>query len=205
MTFCVNLFPMSDEKRRRVLEAAKAAFLRYGYRRVTMGEIAKEAGMSRPALYLVYPDKAAIFRAVVEEHGRSGLDEIRRGLDGLESIQAKLELITQIWTIRPYTEFHDAPDAQELMDVGHEIAGEVIRKVYGDFEDLLTSVFESEKRALKSAGLTPRVLARILSLTLRGLKEWAEDLNALKQHVRGLIRMTLATLGVAPKPAGRAR
>ncbi len=55
----------ADEARRsRVVTAAITAFSRHGYRRCTMADIADAAGMSRPALYLLFPGKEAVFRAV---------------------------------------------------------------------------------------------------------------------------------------------
>lgn len=54
------------EKRYRVVTAALSAFSRFGYRRATMADIAAAAEMSRPALYLVFANKAAVFRALAE-------------------------------------------------------------------------------------------------------------------------------------------
>jgi AcrR family transcriptional regulator len=54
---------MADEKLTRTVEAAGEVFLRYGYARTTMGDIAKAAGMSRPALYLLFPGKEQVFSA----------------------------------------------------------------------------------------------------------------------------------------------
>jgi len=52
------------EKRFRVVTAALSAFSRFGYRRASMADIAAAADMSRPALYLVFPNKVAVFRAL---------------------------------------------------------------------------------------------------------------------------------------------
>lgn len=50
----------------RIAAAALEAFSRFGYRRATMADIAAAAGVSRPSLYLVFPNKAAVFRALAE-------------------------------------------------------------------------------------------------------------------------------------------
>ena len=55
-----------DVKRHRVLDGAMRVFLSYGYQRVTMDDIAKTAEMSRPALYLLFKNKADIYRAIGE-------------------------------------------------------------------------------------------------------------------------------------------
>lgn len=56
----------ADGRRARIVAAAISAFSRHGYRRCTMGDVADAAGMSRPALYLLFESKPALFRAVAE-------------------------------------------------------------------------------------------------------------------------------------------
>jgi AcrR family transcriptional regulator len=58
--------PASEDRRARVVQAAIQAFSRHGYRRCTMGDVAAAAGMSRPALYLMFCGKEELFRAVAE-------------------------------------------------------------------------------------------------------------------------------------------
>ena len=55
------------ERRTRIVAAALEAFSRFGYRRTAMADIAAAAGVSRPSLYLVFPNKAAVFRALAEQ------------------------------------------------------------------------------------------------------------------------------------------
>lgn len=54
------------ERRFRITAAALSAFSRFGYRRTAMADIAAAAGLSRPLLYTVFPNKAAVFRALAE-------------------------------------------------------------------------------------------------------------------------------------------
>jgi AcrR family transcriptional regulator len=60
--------PPLDPKDAAILQAAFEAFARYGLRRTSMADIAKGAGMSRPALYLRYAGKDDIFNALVRIH-----------------------------------------------------------------------------------------------------------------------------------------
>ena len=57
-----------DPKEAAILRAAFECFARYGLRRTSMEDIAKGAGMSRPALYLHYAGKEDIFNALVRVH-----------------------------------------------------------------------------------------------------------------------------------------
>ena len=48
------------DKRAQILDQAMDLVMRYGYSRVTMDDIARAAGMSRPALYQFFRNKTDI-------------------------------------------------------------------------------------------------------------------------------------------------
>ena len=57
-----------DDKQSVILTAAWAAFASYGYRKTSMDDIAKGAGMSRPALYMHFKNKEDILRSLVAKY-----------------------------------------------------------------------------------------------------------------------------------------
>jgi AcrR family transcriptional regulator len=73
-----NLIPFAadddvgrDPATTRIVAAARAEFERYGIRRTTVEEVARQAGVSRVTVYRKFDGKAALVRAVV-------LDDIQR-------------------------------------------------------------------------------------------------------------------------------
>jgi AcrR family transcriptional regulator len=66
------LFPMGTghadpaDKSARILKAALDLFVRYGIKRTSIDDIAREAGIAKGTLYLYYPSKDALFAAVAE-------------------------------------------------------------------------------------------------------------------------------------------
>ena len=68
-----------DPKQQAILEAAWMAFSTYGFRKTSMDDIAKGAGMSRPALYLHFKNKDAIFRALVTAYYGNAAAELGAG------------------------------------------------------------------------------------------------------------------------------
>lgn len=56
------------ENRERILVKANELFNRFGFRRVTMDEIAVKTGMSKKTIYQLFSNKDEIVDAVVEEH-----------------------------------------------------------------------------------------------------------------------------------------
>ena len=53
------------ERRAKIIAAGQFLFLRNGLRGTTMEAIAREAGVAKPTLYAYFPDKEAVFAAVV--------------------------------------------------------------------------------------------------------------------------------------------
>lgn len=58
---------LKDSVRERILLAAERCFAREGARRATMGGIAEEAGVATGSIYTYFPNKQALFEAVVPE------------------------------------------------------------------------------------------------------------------------------------------
>lgn len=68
----------------RLLEAGKAEFLQKGYENASLRSIAQQAGVTTGAIYGYYPDKAALFSALVAEpanHLRSWYLSVQRRFD----------------------------------------------------------------------------------------------------------------------------
>jgi len=65
-----------------IINAAHQQFSRYGFFKVTMDEIAEQAGMGKASLYYYFPTKERLFEAVV-------LNEQRKFLDCVEMIVKK--------------------------------------------------------------------------------------------------------------------
>ena len=58
----------SDAARRRlILDAARDCFLKFGYAKTSIEDIAKQAAISRPLIYLKFKSKEQIFAAVLED------------------------------------------------------------------------------------------------------------------------------------------
>src|SRR5450830_276520 len=73
-------------RRQQIVTAATATFLRYGYARTTMGDVARAANMSRPTLYAAFPDKEQVFDAVIRGLVEAKIAQIRQQLASLPSI-----------------------------------------------------------------------------------------------------------------------
>lgn len=83
-----------QKQKKRVLEAARAEFFRFGFRKVTMDEISSAAGISKKTLYQLYSDKERLARAVMHmtmKEIESGVKELMLAPDiGFEERLKKL-------------------------------------------------------------------------------------------------------------------
>jgi AcrR family transcriptional regulator len=75
---------LSARKRRAIVEAATAAFLRTGYLGTKMEEIARQARVSKPTLYKHFGDKEHLFSEVVTATVAEASDPVHEGVLDLQ-------------------------------------------------------------------------------------------------------------------------
>jgi AcrR family transcriptional regulator len=75
--------------RRAILDAAQEIFTEMGYGAASIRDVVRRSGLAAGTFYNYFPDKQAVFRAVLEEHTtelRRRLREARTRADGPEAI-----------------------------------------------------------------------------------------------------------------------
>jgi AcrR family transcriptional regulator len=185
---------MRDAKKAKVLEAAQSVFFRYGFRRTTMGDLASAAGVSRPALYLLYCNKEQVFEAVLRDFLARTLAELREGLKAPSSAEEKLRLAFELWAVRPFGLLMATPDAKELIDCSFEFARDAIEQGTAAFEAELTAILTPLHAQASDQTLTPEQIAGILTRAVHGFKESAQDPESLRAMIEGLLKMVLGSL-----------
>lgn len=70
--------PQSEEsaKRRQIIDGARAVFLAQGFDAASMGEIARQAGVSKGTLYVYFNSKEHLFEAIIESERRAQAEQI---------------------------------------------------------------------------------------------------------------------------------
>ncbi len=71
----------SDERKlreERLLDAATTLLVRWGYRKTTMDDVAREAGVGKGTIYLHWKDKNELFRAAIWREQQRYSEEIQR-------------------------------------------------------------------------------------------------------------------------------
>src|SRR5436190_12762234 len=63
-------------KRRQIIEGARVVFLAQGFDGASMGEIARQAGVSKGTLYVYFDSKEALFEAIAEEECQAQAEQV---------------------------------------------------------------------------------------------------------------------------------
>lgn len=67
-------------KKEQIIEEARTLFTKYGYKKVSMDEVAKKANVSKKTIYSYFKDKEDLFKYFIQEE----LDEIKKTIEQKE-------------------------------------------------------------------------------------------------------------------------
>jgi AcrR family transcriptional regulator len=173
---------LSPERRARILDGARALILRVGLRGATMEALAREAGVAKPTLYGYFPDKEAVFEALIAEIG----EDIRSAFDATlaedgdvpariaAAIIAKYKVINRVLA--------GSPHAAELYDESTSASGA------GRFGALERHVEAEIARVLEAGGVArARQLAQLIVAAAYGICRKAQNIAEIGPAVRLLV------------------
>jgi TetR/AcrR family transcriptional regulator, transcriptional repressor of aconitase len=113
-------------RRAEIIAAAKTCFLRFGYGKTSLDDIAREAGLSRPLLYRKYPNKEAIFSAVYDAVFLAQFAKAAAIVALPGGRRARLVQMCEVVCVEPYEEIMQAPMAEEFLIACEQVIPEVL-------------------------------------------------------------------------------
>jgi AcrR family transcriptional regulator len=185
----------TESRRDALLEAAVSIFARYGFRKTSMDEVARAAGVSRQGLYLQFADKEALFRKAIDFRLNQ---QLRAAIIALSDPQADLEprLIAACdeWAGR-FVGMLGA-DAADLICAGTALAGATLSHYEARFEEALAHAVQLSPLAsfCTASGFSPPDVAKALHATARGLKQSSKSRQEFVQGITVAARMFCAPL-----------
>ena len=152
-----------------------ATFLRHGFRKTSMDEVARAAHISRQGLYLYFPTKEKLFSAAARHRLDSSLTAAAEALARGATIEEKLAGAFDEWAGR-YSGVL-AGDVADLEGAGEHLVGDLIREREEAFLALITKAVRASglTAAYKDARIGARELAETLNATASGLKHQARS------------------------------
>ncbi len=186
---------VEPDRRAQIIEAVRSSMGQFGVRRVTVGDIAREAGVSRQTLYAWFPNRDALIEAALEagardlvERGRAAGDRVGGApVDRLtEMIRYALRFLRQspLWASpakRAELVPHVTIEGGVFIAANVEALVEVILGWWPDVDEAIARrVADTASRVLVSHGLAPEprpdaVVAGELAVVLAAALDGAAD------------------------------
>jgi AcrR family transcriptional regulator len=127
----------AHDRRGRILDGARAAFLRFGFERSSIADIAAGAGVSRTAVYHYFPGKEEVLRAVVDELHSKTLNDAREALERSQTLGAALTGLLEAKFGQTLAVVAESPHGMELMDATNRLTGTATRAADDAFQALV--------------------------------------------------------------------
>ena len=192
--------PRRDATREAILAAAAHCFGRDGFRRTALDRVAREAGISRAALYLHFANKEELFRALVTALHAEALAETAKAARGPGDLAERLTAALAAKTGRFFDLLRSADHAEEFLDENHRLCGDLSTAAAAKHTRLLARMLAAAAAAGEISGLSPAHAAELLLDTAEGIKIRGRATLSSREYRRRLARaVRIVIAGLAPR------
>lgn len=177
-------------KRAAILDAATGVFLRFGFRKTSMDDLARAAGLSRQGLYLQFATKDALFKDVVLNVIATTRTRAQAALARAGDVEERL--------LDAFDALHGhaigKPGSEhmpELLETAAQLVGRVFEELEQSFVADVARVLRSTGVAdkWKASGVSSRDLAAHLYTASTGAKHRPGTHAEYRDHMRTAIRI----------------
>lgn len=177
----------SDPRVQAILQSAAAGFCDYGIRKTSMDDIARGAGMSRPALYLHFKNKNAILLTLVEQHYEQAIVGVKTAL---QQAGSPADLLADAF-------LHHGGEAMEMMlsskhgvelfDASMSVGADLIARGEAELADAYAKWIVSLSYGYAEG--EAQEIGRAFSAALKGVKHVATDYQSYRTSLAHLARL----------------
>lgn len=181
--------PEIDQKRMTIFMAALEVFRLYGFRRSSMEDIAKAAGISRAALYLHFKNKQDLFCRLVVVFFTQAVQEMRTELarDPARPVTDTLVAALLAKGGAGMEALFNSPHGHELMEVKTSAAEAEVARGMADLAAVLATWFDEQAKAGRIDLDIPALdLAKTMLDALDGVKSNA---TTYQEYTDGITRI----------------
>ena len=182
-----------DDKGRRdgILDAAGETFIRYGFRKTSMDDVARGAGLSRQSLYAYFPTKEALFRAVVE-HLVAATREASRAALARENVDLEARLLDSFDAMYGSAlDDEGSAHLNELFAAAEQLIGDVVQNLERTIVADIARVFREHAVGAQwqKRGISAMALADHLYTFSNGLKHRGVPRAEYRERMRTAVRI----------------
>ena len=183
------------DREQKILDAAIAVFSRYGVRKATMGDIAEQAGISRPTLYARYANKDEIMAAAMQLISDRVVGEVTEAWKSAETISERIDIFLDCAIVRFFDQIQQMPNSSDLMIGAGEGVPAALHVAEKGKIGLLSGLFEPHQEALAAKGSSAAQLADFFYASSSTFKFTARDSTHLESLLATLKQCTMEMLG----------
>ncbi|WP_170784168.1 TetR/AcrR family transcriptional regulator [Ruegeria lacuscaerulensis] len=187
---------VAGEKSQSILESALQAFSAYGFRKTSMDDIAKGAGMSRPAVYQYFPNKETILRKLTQRYYDRKIAAVAEALTAGGAVQQIISGAIEAQT-DGMAEILATPHGLELLDVSVSTAADLVTEGEAQLVALYANWLglEAENGRVHLFD-EPSETAKMITSALRGIKVSAADSQEFTRSNANLATLLGAALAI---------
>lgn len=189
-----------SETKVKILEAALTAFSRHGLRRVSMGDVAETAGISRQTLYANYKNKAELFAAAMDAAFEQLLANLEAAWDKAENLSDIIDAYFEIGVCQPFEILREHPDLKDILSGATDQTADMAKRVEAEKAALVGNQITPYAAQLATIGSTPLAIGEYIVRTSSQLKYTSEDLDELKRYLATLKNAVLLMAGEVVRP-----
>lgn len=188
----------ADPRQKAILIAAWKAFAAYGFRKTSMDDIARGAGMSRPSLYLHYRNKEDIYRTLAQYHYDTAAENVAAALASGGSVPDALGRAFAAQGGETVEAMLASPHGMELLDSGNTVAPDIVAGGEARLRDIYAHWLSEQAQAgrIQLPGRDTEIAATITS-ALKGIKKAGDGYEAYCSRVAHLAMLVGVGLGCA--------
>lgn len=166
-----------DKRKEAILAAALKCFLQFGYNKTSMDDVAKEAKLSRPLIYLKFKNKEELYVAVIEYLTEDRIEKAKQVLETNKPKKIKLIKFYDLFLLEPWEQVMGKPMSSDFYGVYHTLFHELAEKHKSLALQCLENILEDKR------------IAQLFVLAVEGLKSDLPDTRTLRGRLKMLIEL----------------
>lgn len=192
-----------DNKRGLILQSALTVFLSYGFKKTSMDDIAREAKISRPALYQIFKNKSDIFRAISLQLLENSALSAKDAFNTHDTLRDQLFACIDNAILKMHRYVDETPHGVELTGINQELAQDIEVKWKAD---MLVIITEGIERAVKQGNAdlsrftNPQInahsIAQIIMHNIEGMRHTYLCGDPIDQYVETLMDFVAQAISV---------
>ena len=187
---------LDETRQRAILNSAFQAFSAYGFRKTSMDDIARGAGMSRPAVYLHFKNKEAIVRSLTQAHYAEKIEAVKQELQGGGTVPEIVARAINVQSAGMAT-ILASPHGLEMLDTSKSTAADIVAEgeatLANLYADWLAREHAKDRVHLPDG---PEETAKTITATLKGIKMTASNAEEFERRIAQLATLIGAGLEV---------